>query len=41
MFLDPLVNSKLVNGLRYEEAFEKWILDYNKVKVIQGLLLPT
>ena len=26
---------------KIQEAFEKWVLDYNKVKVIQELLLPT
>ena len=40
-FLDPLVTSKIINGAKNKEAFEKWTLDYNKVKVIKSELLPT
>ena len=40
-FLDPLVTSELINGAKYKEAFEKWTLDYNNVKVIKSESLPT
>ena len=40
-FLDPLVTSELINGAKYKEAFEKWTLDYNNVKVVKSESLPT
>ena len=30
-----------MNGAKYKEAFEKWTLDYNHVKVIKSESLPT